>query len=165
MLLSGDDLSFYYNLLLQWLKQPGFPALFTVSFLASTVVPVGSEWLLAIMLLNGYNPAAAVFTASAGNTLGACTNWLIGRYSNTWLFERLCRITNHQRQRAEAWYNKYGLLSLLFSWLPVVGDPLCLVGGLLNVRFTSFLLLVVSGKFLRYAVTAWLTLKIAGISS
>ena len=148
--------------LVDWFKQPGYPALFLLSFLASTLLPLGSEWLLVLMLVKGYDPATSVLTATVGNTLGACTTWLIGRYGGDWLLARLFRISDQQRQRAEAWYQHYGILSLLFSWLPVVGDPLCLVGGLLKIRFTPFLLLVWIGKLLRYAAVAWLTLRMVG---
>lgn len=147
--------------LLSWLQQPGYPALFALSFLASTLVPLGSEWLLVLMLVRGYDPAVSVLTATVGNSLGACTTWLVGRYGGDWLLARLFRISEQQRQRAEAWYQRYGVLSLLFSWLPVVGDPLCLVGGLLKIRFTIFLLLVGVGKLARYAAVAWLTVKMA----
>ncbi|MDD2500321.1 MAG: DedA family protein [Geobacter sp.] len=148
--------------MLDWLKQPGYPALFLLSFLASTLLPLGSEWLLALMLVKGYDPATSVLTATVGNSLGACTTWLVGRYGGNWLLGRLFRISHQQRQRAEAWYQRYGILSLLFSWLPVVGDPLCLVGGLLKIRFTPFLLLVGVGKLVRYAAVAWLTVRVVG---
>lgn len=151
----------YLAPLLSWLQQPGYPALFALSFLASTLVPLGSEWLLVLMLVRGYDPAVSVLTATVGNSLGACTTWLVGRYGGDWLLARLFRISEQQRQRAEAWYQRYGVLSLLFSWLPVVGDPLCLVGGLLKIRFTIFLLLVGVGKLARYAAVAWLTVKMA----
>jgi len=151
--------------LVDWLKQPGYPALFLLSFLASTLLPLGSEWLLVLMLVKGYDPATSVLTATIGNTLGACTTWLVGRYGGDWLMGHLFRISQQQRQRAEAWYQRYGILSLLLSWLPVVGDPLCLVGGLLKIRFTIFLLLVGVGKLVRYAVVAWLTLRVVAASS
>lgn len=153
----------YLVTLIPWLQHPGYPALFTLSFLASTLVPVGSEWLLVLLLVKGYEPATVVLTATVGNTLGACTTWLMGRYGSDWLMARLFRINDRQRQRAEAWYQRYGILSLLFSWLPVVGDPLCLVGGLLKIRFPVFFLLAGIGKLLRYAAVAWLTARMAGI--
>jgi membrane protein YqaA with SNARE-associated domain len=146
----------------QGLQQPGYLALFGISFLASTLLPLGSEWLLVVMLMKGYDPVSSVLTATAGNTLGACTTWLVGRYGGDWLLGRLFRISERQRQRAEAWYGRYGVLSLLFSWLPVVGDPLCLVGGLLNIRFPVFLVLAGAGKLIRYAVIAWLTMRMSG---
>lgn len=145
-----------------WVGQPGYPTLFMVSFLASTLLPLGSEWLLALMLTQGYQPATSVAVATLGNTLGACTTWLVGRYGGGWLLERLFRISDQQRERAEAWYRRYGAASLLFSWLPVVGDPLCLVGGLLRINPLLFLVLVGTGKLVRYGLVAWLTLRVTG---
>jgi membrane protein YqaA with SNARE-associated domain len=141
------------------LQQPGYAALLALSFLASTLLPMGSEWLLVLMLAKGYDPVSSVLVATTGNTLGACTTWLVGRYGGDWLLGRLFRISEQQRQRAETWYQRYGSLSLLFSWLPVVGDPLCLVGGLFKISFPVFVVLAGTGKLLRYAVIAWLTLR------
>ena len=61
-----------------WLRQPGYPALFAVSLLASSLLPLGSEWLLALMLTQGYQPTTTVAVATLGNTLGACTTWAVG---------------------------------------------------------------------------------------
>lgn len=158
------DNGFLTCLATQWhgLLQPGYAALFALSFLASTLLPVGSEWLLVLMLLKGYDPVSSVLVATTGNTLGACTTWLVGRYGGDWLLGRLFRISEQQRQRAEVWYQRYGIFSLLFSWLPVVGDPLCLVGGLLKIRFLVFITLAGAGKLVRYAAIAWLTVRMAG---
>lgn len=151
----------YFVPFMDWLRQPGYPALFTVSLLASSLLPLGSEWLLALMLTQGYQPTTTVAVATLGNTLGACTTWAVGRYGGGWLLTRLFRISEQQRQRAEAWYRRHGAASLLFSWLPMVGDPLCLVGGLLRINPLLFLLLVATGKLARYAVVAWLTLRMS----
>ncbi|QEM66837.1 DedA family protein [Geobacter sp. FeAm09] len=145
-----------------WLNQPGYMALFTLSFLASTLVPLGSEWLLVLMLTRGYEPLATVAAATAGNYLGAVTTWLIGMYGGRWLIERVLRVSPEQEERARSHYRRYGAFSLLFSWLPVIGDPLCMVGGMMRINFGLFSVLVASGKLLRYAVTAWITLRIAG---
>lgn len=144
---------------LPWLQQAGYPALFVVGFLAATLLPLGSEWLLAALLLKGYDPVNAVLVATAGNTLGACTTWLAGRYGGDWFLGRLLRISEQRQQRAMFWYQRYGAVSLLFSWLPVVGDPLCLVGGLFKIRLSLFVLLAGGGKLLRYTTVAWLTLR------
>lgn len=134
----------------------GYPALFALSFLAATLVPLGSEWLLVTMLLKKQDPAMSVAVATAGNYLGACTTYWIGIYGGPFLIQKVLRIGDKERTRAERLYGKYGSWSLLFSWLPVIGDPLCLVGGLLKVRFGRFSLMVFSGKLARYATVAWL---------
>jgi membrane protein YqaA with SNARE-associated domain len=142
-----------------WLNQPGFTTLFMVSFLASTLLPLGSEWLLVMMLANGCDPVATVGTATAGNYLGAVTTYLIGMYGGEWLVTKVLRVSPEQQERARSHYRHYGSFSLLFSWLPVIGDPLCLVGGVLRVKFWIFTLLVALGKLVRYAVVAYITLR------
>lgn len=143
----------------QLIASHGLPALFLLSFLASTLLPLGSEWLLVLLVLRRGDPLPAVAVATAGNYLGACTTYLIGLYGGTLLVRRLLRIDAAAEDRARRLYCRYGTWSLFFSWLPVIGDPLCLVGGLFRVGFGRFSLLVGSGKLLRYAAVAWLTLQ------
>ncbi|KAF0221392.1 MAG: hypothetical protein FD174_530 [Geobacteraceae bacterium] len=138
------------------LANHGYPALFALSFLASTLIPLGSEWLLVTMLLKKHDPVVSVAVASVGNYLGACTTYWIGVYGGPFLVRKVLRIGDRERGRAERFYGKYGSWSLLFSWLPVIGDPLCLVGGVLKIHFARFSLLVFSGKLARYATVAWL---------
>jgi membrane protein YqaA with SNARE-associated domain len=146
-----------------WLSGYGYLSLFMLSFLASTLLPLGSEWLLVAMLLARYEPVQAVAVATAGNYLGALTSYGIGWYGGDFLKVRVLRLDERATRRAENLYGRFGSYSLLFSWLPVVGDPLCLVGGMLRVRLLRFSLLVFSGKLVRYAAVAWLTLKGASL--
>ena len=136
----------------------GYPALFLVSFLASTVVPLGSEWLLVSLVMKGYDPLLSVAVATVGNTLGSCTTYGIGIWGGPYLIRRVLRISETAQERAERIYSRYGSWSLLFSWVPIVGDPLCIVGGLLRVRFRKFSILVFSGKLVRYTFISGLTL-------
>lgn len=133
----------------------GYPALFLVSFLAASLLPVGSEWLLVAMLIQRHDPVVTVAVATVGNYLGACTSYAIGIYGGSFLIKRVLRIDDRERERAERFFGKYGSWSLLLSWLPVVGDPLCLVGGLLKIGFFRFSAYVATGKLARYAVVAW----------
>jgi len=135
-----------------------YAALFIVSFLAATLLPLGSEWLLVALLLDGKTPAVVVVIATIGNTLGGATNYLIGRWGSSWLIRKVLRIEPRQQLRAENWFQRYGSLSLLLSWLPVVGDPLCLVAGTLRTSVIRFFVLVTTGKALRYLTLALLTL-------
>jgi membrane protein YqaA with SNARE-associated domain len=94
--------------------------------------------------------------------MGAVATYLIGIWGGSWLIEKVLRVSPEQQERARNYYRHYGAFSLFFSWLPIVGDPLCLVGGMLRINFALFTLLVASGKLARYAVTAWITLAAAG---
>lgn len=141
------------------------PALFILSFCASTLLPLGSEWLLVVMLLEGSNPLTTVAVATLGNSLGSGTNYLIGLWGGDWLTRKILRIDKRQQQRAEAWFERFGSWSLLFAWLPIIGDPLCLVSGALKTPVIRFSLLVTSGKGLRYLTLALLTLRGAELLS
>lgn len=141
---------------------PGLPALFLLSFLASTILPIGSEWLLVIMLGQGFPLVDLVLTASVGNFLGAATTYGIGVWGSAFLIGTVLRISDSHLDRAKTLYGRYGKWSLLLSWLPVVGDPLCLAAGIFRVGFSRFALLVFAGKFSRYAALALLTRPAAG---
>lgn len=141
------------------LTTPNLPALFVLSFLAATLIPLGSEWLLITLILNNQNLWPAVLTATMGNYLGACTTYIIGAWGADFLTKKIVRISKRQQQKASNLYKKYGKWSLLFSWLPVVGDPLCLIGGMQHLNFWFFSILVLIGKFMRYAIIGTITWK------
>lgn len=140
------------------LASHGYSGLFVLSFLASTLLPVGSEWLLVLMLLKGNDPFSTVSVATVGNYLGSCTTWAIGIWGGPLLVRRILRIDPATEEAAVRFYRRYGVWSLLLSWMPIIGDPICLAGGILKVDFTRFSLLVFTGKLVRYAVVSWLTL-------
>jgi membrane protein YqaA with SNARE-associated domain len=144
--------------MLDYLLQYGLLSLLIISFLASTLLPLGSEWFLVLLLLKGTSPLWAVATATLGNSLGAWTNYLIGVWGQEWVIRRVLRIDPTQQQRAQNWFRHYGSWSLLLSWLPLVGDPLCLISGIMKTPQLRFFLLVVSGKGLRYLALALATL-------
>ncbi|MCM0083979.1 DedA family protein [Geomonas sp. Red32] len=141
-----------------WFAGYGYYSLFLLSFLASTLIPLGSEWLLVAMLLAHYDPLKVVAVATAGNYLGALSTYWIGLYGGDFLKVRVLRMDEQSTQKAERFYQRFGSYSLLLSFLPVIGDPLCLVGGVLRVGFLRFTLLVASGKLARYAAVAWMTI-------
>ncbi|MRR07311.1 MAG: DedA family protein [Deltaproteobacteria bacterium] len=138
----------------------GYLALFMLSFLASTILPLGSEWLLVALVMNGHDPALSVAVATVGNTLGACSTYGIGLYGGPFLIGRILRISDEAQQKAESLYTRYGSWSLLLSWVPIVGDPICLVGGMLRIRLGRFFTLVVTGKLARYAIVSLIALEI-----
>lgn len=146
-----------------WLVNYGLYSLFILSFLASTLLPLGSEWMVVTMLLAGEKAWAVVAVATAGNYLGALSTYWIGLHGGDFLKRRVLRMDDTSTQKAERFYHRFGSISLLFSFLPVIGDPLCLVGGVLKISFVRFTLLVASGKLARYAAVAWLTLKGAAL--
>ena len=120
-----------------------YGGLFLSAFLAATLLPAQSEIVLAGLAADGsYSMPALIGVATLGNVLGACVNWWLGRTA--------ARLKPLAHTRAVSWYRRFGIWSLLFSWLPVVGDPLTLAAGVLGVSFLPFLVLVTVGKAARY---------------
>lgn len=135
------------------------PLLFVVSFLAATVLPLGSEWLLVLMIAQGFSITETVLTATVGNYVGSCTTFIIGLYGSTFIISKVLRIDSAQLERAKRIYEKYGTWSLLISWFPIIGDPICLVAGIFKVAWFRYSVLVFIGKFVRYATVAYLAHK------
>ena len=132
-------------------------ALFTSAFLSATLLPGSSEALLLFRLSEGQPWLPLVLVATTGNLLGSLVTFAMGRVGNRVLHWRWMRIEDRALVRAEAWFRRWGQPSLLLAWLPIVGDPLCLVAGLLRVHPLAFLVLAGLGKLGRYAFLAWLT--------
>jgi membrane protein YqaA with SNARE-associated domain len=128
-------------------------AVFASSFLAATLLPAASELVLVgTSTAADANILALLALASVGNTLGSVVNWLVGRYLWHWRDHRWFPIKPKALDRASLWFRKIGVWSLLFAWVPVIGDPLTLVAGLMRVRFPIFVVLVAIGKTTRYIV-------------
>ncbi|MEI4471620.1 YqaA family protein [Frigidibacter sp. MR17.24] len=128
--------------------------LFAAAAIAATILPAQSEAVLVALLLAGEHPAWLLLAvATGGNVLGAVANWALGRGLAAGAArhgpERRARLA-----RAERWYRRWGAWSLLGSWLPVVGDPLTVVAGVLREPLGRFLVLVTIAKGGRYLVLA-----------
>ena len=126
-------------------------SLFSFSFLAATILPFSSEVILATLLATeNYNKILLLFFASFGNILGSSFNWFLGIYSLKFQDKKWFPFKRSQIEKASKWFNKYGKWSLLFAWVPVVGDPLTYIAGTMKMRFAIFILLVSIGKIGRY---------------
>lgn len=131
-------------------------SLFVSGFVAATLLPASSELLLLVLLQQGYMPWLLWLAATAGNTLGSCVNWYLGHKLLRFSGRRWFPANEMQLERAQRFFQRYGQWSLLLAWLPVVGDPLTLVAGVMKMPWLRFVLLVVIGKGLRYAVLIFL---------
>lgn len=129
--------------------------LFGSAFLAATILPFSSELLLFAMLRDGGDPLPLVIVATLGNTLGAVVNWLLGVYLLRFQDRRWFYFSRDQIARAQRWYRRYGFWSLLFAWMPLGGDALTLIAGIMKLRLWLFLVLVGSGKGLRYILVIY----------
>jgi membrane protein YqaA with SNARE-associated domain len=134
--------------------------LFGSAFFAATIFPFYSEVLLVTLLTQGKSTWLIWLFATVGNTLGAVVNWILGHYllhyqTRTWFPFKLTELS-----RAQRWFQRYGVWSLLFAWLPVVGDALTFIAGIMRVNFFLFLILTAIGKGLRYWVVIIITLDV-----
>ncbi len=132
--------------------------LFGSAFLAATILPFYSEVVLFGLLRQGGDPLMLLLVAATGNTLGAVVNWWLGRYLLQFQDRKWFYFTREQTARAQQWFQHYGYWTLLFAWMPVAGDPLTLIAGVMNVRLTLFIPLVAAGKGLRYLAVIYLGL-------
>lgn len=135
-------------------------ALFGSAFAAATVLPGLSELGLAGLIGTGEYPVFwLVAIASIANTSGSVVNWLLGRGIERFRERRWFPASPAQIERASQWYHQFGRWSLLLSWMPVIGDPLTVVAGVLREPLPSFLLLVAIAKTARYMVVAGIALQ------
>jgi len=129
-------------------------ALFVLSFLASTLIPLGSEWFVYYLVGVEYNIIFIIMIASVGNYLGAAVNYYIGIKGSNTILHRAIKFSDKETKKAEEKFRKFGPAILFFSWLPIIGDPLTFVAGLLRYNFKKFTIYVFLGKMIRYIMIA-----------
>ena len=132
--------------------QSGYPGLFIISVLSATLLPLGSEIFVVTMTLSGYNPLLLFLTATIGNTLGAYTNYYVGKYGTDFVFSKYISVNSEKRLRLEQKFQKWGSPILFFAWTPIIGDPLTVVAGVVNIKLSLFSFWVILGKAFRYAL-------------
>jgi len=126
-------------------------SIFFLSFLAATIIPFSSEvGLLSYMALGKFNNELLLIFASLGNILGSCVNYILGLYVIKFKTKLWFPLKDNQILKATNWFNRFGVYSLFFAFLPIVGDPLTLIAGIFRVSFIKFIILVSLGKILRY---------------
>lgn len=124
---------------------------FASAFLAATVVPLVADAALAGALAGGAAWPGLVAAATAGSTLGAVLFWWLGRFVERFREHRWFPASPRQLDRAQAWFQRYGIWSLLLTWIPGLGDGLTVGAGVMRVGIVPFCALVSIGRGLRYA--------------
>ncbi len=125
--------------------------LFLSAFGAATLLPFYSEVALVALLEKSYDPFMLWLVATAGNTLGAAVNWVMGRYLTHFENRRWFPFKAEKLHRSQAWFQRYGVWSLLMAWMPIGGDALTFIAGVMRVNFWLFFVLTAIGKGARYA--------------
>lgn len=139
-----------------------YGALFASAFLAATLLPASSELVLLGLLAAGRgDPTLLVVVATIGNTAGSVVNWAIGRGVEVLHGRRWFPVSRERYEKAGSLFRRYGLWTLPFAWLPIMGDALTVAAGAARVSLWLFVVLVGSGKAARYAAIvagqAWAT--------
>lgn len=134
------------------LSHSGYPGLFAVSFLAATLLPLGSEVFVALMAVSGYEPFLIFAVATTGNTLGSITNYFVGKLGANFLLSRYISVGPQKRLKAEKIYRKWGAPILSLAWIPIMGDPLTVIAGVFNLDLCIFTFWVFLGKSFRYCL-------------
>ncbi len=141
------------------------PCFFFSLFCPPPAVPPFSEVLFGTLITQGYSWWWLWFWATLGNTLGSVVNGVIGRQVDRFKHKRWFPVSEMQLHKARNRFNRYGQWSLLMGWLPLGGDALTLVGGIMRVPWLNFVILVGIGKGARYAFVLWLVAEASGASS
>lgn len=129
--------------------------LFWAAFLSATLLPGSSEAaLLALMALGSWSLPALVATATIGNTLGSVVNWVLGLFVERWRDHPRFPVKPEEFGRYQEWYGRWGVWSLLLAWVPVIGDPLTVMAGVMRTPLWLFILVTGAGKLARYLVIA-----------
>ena len=129
--------------------------LFLIAFLSATLLPLGSEALLFYDITQNHSLFLLWIFATVGNTLGAIFNYWIGLKGEVYL-EKKKYLSIEKMDKYRSFFDRYGGYSLLMSWVPIIGDPLTLIAGVLRYNFKYFIVIVSFAKGLRYAVIIFL---------
>lgn len=128
-------------------------ALAASAFLSSTLLPGTSEvGLVAAVSQWPTYWLSLLAVATFANTSGAAVNWWLGTQLHRFAGRRWFPASVERLAQAQNLFQRFGFWSLLFSWLPIIGDPLTLVAGVMRFRFLTFIALVAIGKAARYGV-------------
>ncbi len=140
---------------MEYFTEFGYVGLFFASFLAATILPLSSEVVLGFLLLNHLDPIILVSVATFGNVLGALVNYAIGFWGSIFFIRKVLKISEDEFVKAKQRFQKYGVFSLFFAWVPVIGDPLTVIAGVLKINVLIFSIMVTSGKLIRYVIISY----------
>lgn len=129
--------------------------LFFSALISATIFPLGSEALFIYDIKEGYNVYLLLLFATAGNSLGSVINYYMGLKGEEYLISKKI-LKERQIVFYKSYFDKYGFVLILFSWLPIVGDTITFIAGILKFDLKKFLVLVIIAKFSRYLFLVWI---------
>jgi len=135
-------------------------SLFFSSFLASTILPFGSEAVFGVMIHKQYNVGFCLLAATLGNTMGGLASYALGYLGKWEWLEKYFGIKKEKVAAKKIYADKYGGILAFLTWLPIIGDPLAVALGFFRVSFIPVVLWMTLGKFLRYLIVYLLLIEI-----
>tara|TARA_B110000285_G_C14920466_1_gene512337 strand:+ start:308 stop:736 length:429 start_codon:yes stop_codon:yes gene_type:complete len=138
------------------LEELGYLGIFIAGFLAATILPFSSEGLLAVALLNGFDPIICLIIITSGNWIGSITTYGIGYLGKIDWIENYFKISREKIEKTKSYLIKYGTLLALFAWVPIIGDVFALTLGYFKINFILTALFMLIGKFFRYLLIVFL---------
>lgn len=130
----------------------GYIGLFLASFLAATILPLGSEVVFAGLIALGMNAWGCVIIASVGNWLGGMTNYFLGRLGKIEWIEKYLKVRKEKIDKVRHWLEGKGAFMAFFSFLPIVGDVIALALGFMRANIYIVNVSMFLGKFARYVL-------------
>jgi membrane protein YqaA with SNARE-associated domain len=135
----------------------GYINLTLVSFLDATILPFSSEIFLSVMILSKeYQSVLLLLFAGIGNISGSVVNWYIGKKILIFKNKKWFPVSSNQLNKSQEIFNKFGSWSILIAWVPIIGDPITVLAGVLKVKFLKFFILVTLSKLSRYIFLIYL---------
>ena len=130
----------------------GYVGLFIVAFLSSTIIPLSSETVVVLMTTLDYNIWLILVFATMGNYSGDLTNYYLGKYGNKFFLAKYLKPKVKKRRKLEKAYSRWGSPLLFFSWLPFIGESICIISGAFNLNIKIFSFWVILGEAFRYMI-------------
>lgn len=141
--------------MLDFLAQYGYLGLFAASFLAATILPIGSEFVFSALIISKFDIWTCIIIASTGNWLGGMTNYYIGKLGRIEWAEKYLKISRDKIEKMQKFLSGKGAAMAFFSFLPVVGDLIALSLGFMRANIYIVNISMFLGKFLRYVLLAY----------
>ena len=148
---------------MSWLEDLGLIGLFAGTFLAATILPFSSDALYVAILATGLSPMAVLLVGTAGNWLGSVTTYFLGRLAKWEWVERTFRVKPETLEKQRKNIEKYGVWVALLAWVPLIGDVIAIALGFYKCPAAASLLLMLVGKFARFAVWTWIWIAGQGL--
>ena len=135
----------------------GYLGLFFASFLAATIIPLGSEIVLSLLIYKGYDLSISLFVASLGNWAGGMSSYYLGRLGNFIMLKKYFKIDKSKILNFQDKIKKWGSSLAFFCWLPILGDPIAISLGFFKINYKIVAIWMLIGKVFRYLIWAFFT--------